>query len=225
MADISYSWSVPDSFWSTNKEDINSGILMAINKFSAILESVKNGVIWVFIVGTVGDLILFYIINSNSYVTPQIINLGIQPIWLFIIWPTIVFLAASLYTASIEYGKIAAEEDQSTELNVLGLNRDWRIAIHYLCALDVMVNKKRKALGLIDETTDKEGESFKVRFEELIKEIKSKNKDLGKIIEEFAKKLWEIRTSIIHYGRIPNRKELDLIKSTSEKIINSLLEI
>lgn len=196
-----------------------------VNKTLVLLEAIKNGMIWVMIPGVLGDILLFYSINSNQYIISQISSLGIQQLWLFIIWPAIVFLTAAFYAGSIEYGKLETEEEPSRELNILGLDRNWRTATNYLCAVDVMVNKKRKAFNLLGKDIEKETVSFKERFEDLIKEINTRNKDLGKTIEEFAKELWKIRTPIVHYGRVPNKKELELIKSTCEKIIKYLSDI
>ena len=196
-----------------------------MNRFSILVEFFKNGMAWGVIVGTVGDLILFFAINTNSYITPQITSLGIQPVWLYVIWPVAWFLLAGLWAVSIEYRQHVRDEDPSSELNMLGLNRDWRTAVNYLCAIDVMVNKKRKTFGLVEESTEQESDSFQKRFEELIEEIKKRNKELGKTIEEFAKVLWKIRTPIVHYGRVPGRKELEVIKSTAKKITEALSEI
>jgi len=196
-----------------------------MSKVLVFLEGLKNGMIWVVIFGTLGDLLLFYSINSNPDVSSQITSLGISILWLYIIWPIIIFVPSAAYAAEIEYKKTIKEEDVSVGLNILGLNRDWRTATTYLCALDVMINKKRKALGIIDKDTSKERESFKERFGGLIKVIKENNADLGETIEKFANNLWEVRTPIVHYGRVPNREELDLIKSTTEKIIKVLSDI
>ncbi len=196
-----------------------------MDRIIIFLAAIKNGFIWLATAGTVGDISLFVTLNLSLAVGSQLTSLGIPLLWIFIIWPAVIFSTAVIVAAEQEYRVQSKKESISNELDVLGLNQYWRDATNYLCALDIMINRKRKAFGLIAEATEKESETFKERFEALILEIKKGNKDLGKTLKDFAKKLWEIRTPIVHYGRVPNKKELDIIKTTTENIIKALSEV
>jgi hypothetical protein len=196
-----------------------------VNKLSIFLETIKNGLLWAITLGIFVDLILFYVLNTTPYVASEISRLGIQPIWLLIGWPILVYTTAAFVTAAQYYKLLDRSNGNSKVLGLTGLNKEWLEATSYLCAVDIMVNKKRKSFGIVSETTDKENKTFRQRFEELIVEIKKRDKDVGKTIEIAAKNMWDIRAPIVHYGRIPKKRELEIIKNSAETIIKSFIEV
>jgi hypothetical protein len=90
----------------------------------------------------------------------------------------------------------------SAFLTVLGLTNNWAIAASALCLLEVLVNHRLEALR---STT-------KGNFEERVKRLNSAAKRKGMTIPNLlAPAFYDVRHKVIHGGKEPTSKEVDII--------------
>lgn len=108
-------------------------------------------------------------------------------------------------------------------LKSVGLNERWVVATCYLASIDVIVNKKRKEFGLTNPVEKKEVNiPFDLKYHELLEYLKSKNVELDEIVSNMQEGFWKIRTQVIHYGKIPDESELEMIVKYSQKIVKMI---
>jgi len=94
------------------------------------------------------------------------------------------------------FGKLSAF------LAVLGLTNNWAIAASALCLLEILVNRKLKAMGL-----DNSGD-----FEKRVKRLDSEAKKKGATIPNLlAPAFYNVRNKVVHGGEEPMPKELEII--------------
>jgi len=106
----------------------------------------------------------------------------------------------------------------------LGLDEKWVAAVCYLSAFDILVNRKRKELGIAKKPEDEKKLDFYTRFDALVKELESRSGELSKIVKQMPKLFWPIRVDVIHYGYVPSQEELDLILNWSQNIMKVITE-
>lgn len=107
--------------------------------------------------------------------------------------------------------------------NRSNLNQSWIVATCYLTSIDVMINKKRIEFKITHSDKNKEAKiSFEQRFSELVEEMKKQDIQLDGILSSMTRTFWDMRTKIVHYGEIPNSKELQLICEYSKEILHML---
>jgi len=106
-----------------------------------------------------------------------------------------------------------------TSEKLLGLDETWAAAACHLSAFDILVNKKRKELGIAKKPEDEKKLDFYTKFDALVKELESNSGELSKITKQMPKLFWPIRVDVIHYGYVPSAEELDLIINWSKSIM------
>lgn len=109
--------------------------------------------------------------------------------------------------------------------NPLGLNMNWIISTCYLSAIEILTTSKRQELGIVKNTKIEMNLPFNQKLDELLKEIEDRGKQLDKKMLGFQKMLRDFRTQVIHYGYIPNDKELGLIIEYANKTLSELSKI
>lgn len=106
----------------------------------------------------------------------------------------------------------------------LNLTEPWVIANCYLAAIDVTVNKLREKFKIAHPTAKKEMNTpFDQRYQQLVDEMKKNGYTISEVLGSLANHFWDMRTKIIHYGFVPNQKELQLIVDYSKEILKMLL--
>jgi len=96
-----------------------------------------------------------------------------------------------------------------------GMSERWAVAACYLTALEIVVNKKLKELGI--ESSDK----FKEKFRQLVKALSEKGVDVGELEKKLPEVFWELRNKVIHEGYEPKEDELNTIVEWTMKIIET----
>jgi len=109
--------------------------------------------------------------------------------------------------------------------NPFGLNMNWIISTCYLCAIEILTISKRQELGIVKDNRTEVKLPFNQKLDELLKEIEDRGKHLDKKMLGFQKMLRDYRTQVIHYGYIPNDKELGLIIEYANKTLSELSKI
>ena len=109
--------------------------------------------------------------------------------------------------------------------NPLGLNMNWIISTCYLSAIEILTINKRQELGLVKDNKTEVNLPFDQKLDGLIKEIEDRGKHLDKKMLRFQKMLRDFRTQVIHYGYIPDEKELGLIIEYANKTLSELSKI
>lgn len=109
--------------------------------------------------------------------------------------------------------------------NPLGLNMNWIISACYLSAIEILTISKRQELGLVKNKKTEVNLPFNQKLDELLQEIEDRGKHLDDKMLGFQKMLRDYRTQVIHYGYIPNDKELGLIIEYSKKTLSELNKI
>jgi len=109
--------------------------------------------------------------------------------------------------------------------NPLGLNMNWIASTCYLSAIEILTIRKRQELGIVKDNKTEVKLPFNQKLDELLKEIEDRGKHLDKKMLGFQKMLRDYRTQVIHYGYIPNDKELGLIIEYSNKTLTELGKI
>ena len=109
--------------------------------------------------------------------------------------------------------------------NPLGLNMNWIISTCYLSAIEILTISKRQELGIVKNKKIEMNLPFNQKLDELLEEIEDRGKQLDKKMLGFQKMLRDYRTQVIHYGYIPNDKELGLIIEYANKTLSELSKI
>ena len=99
-----------------------------------------------------------------------------------------------------------------------GFGENWIVAIAYLQALEVVINKLVKELNV--EVPKETG--FKDRFKTIIEKLRDKAVELAKLEEQFPQVFWDLRHKVVHAGYEPNKDELDTIVSWTLQILKKL---
>jgi len=105
----------------------------------------------------------------------------------------------------------------------VSLTEPWVIANCYLTGIDVKVNKLREKFKITHPTEKKEMNiPFDQRYKQLVDEMKKNGYTISEVLGSLANHFWDMRTKIIHYGFVPNQKELQLIVDYSKEILKML---
>jgi len=99
-----------------------------------------------------------------------------------------------------------------------GFGERWMVALAYLQALEVMVNK------IVKEQNIKvpENAEFKERFRTVLEYLRNKNVELAKLDEKLPPVFWELRNKVVHAGYEPTEDELDTIVTWTFNIMLKL---
>ncbi len=109
--------------------------------------------------------------------------------------------------------------------NPLGLNLNWIISTCYLSAIEILTISKRQEFGIVKNKKTEMNLPFDQKLDELLKEVEDRGIQLDKKMLGFQKMLRDYRTQVIHYGYIPNDKELGLIIEYANKTLSELSKI
>jgi len=105
--------------------------------------------------------------------------------------------------------------------NRWGMSERWAVATCYLTALEIIVNKKLKELGVQHEQL---GSTFKDRFRQLVQALSNKGISIGELEKRLPEAFWELRNKVIHGGYEPNEDELSTIVEWTIKIIEAIMK-
>jgi len=104
-----------------------------------------------------------------------------------------------------------------------GFGENWVVAIAYLQALEVVVNKLVKELNIqVKEETEfkgKEEAGFKRKFRALVEALKDKAVELARLEERLPQVFWDLRHKVVHAGYEPNNTELNTIITWTLQIL------
>lgn len=104
-----------------------------------------------------------------------------------------------------------------------GFGENWVVAIAYLQALEVVVNKLVKELGIqVKEEAEfkgKEEAGFKRKFRALVEALKDKAVELARLEEQLPQLFWDLRHKVVHAGYEPNNTELNTIITWTLQIL------
>lgn len=98
----------------------------------------------------------------------------------------------------------------------MGLDDNWLVANSYLSAMEIVVNKKRKELGLEKE----EKKDFGERLRELFITLEEKGERISELGKQLPQAFWKIRNQVVHKGYSPDQEELELVVSWVKRIIS-----
>ena len=95
---------------------------------------------------------------------------------------------------------------------------NWIVAIAYLQALEVVINKlvKEPNVEVPKETR------FKDRFKAIIEKLRDKAVELAELEERLPQVFWDLRHKVVHEGYEPNKDELNTIISWTLQILEKL---
>ncbi|ADM27565.1 hypothetical protein Igag_0735 [Ignisphaera aggregans DSM 17230] len=95
----------------------------------------------------------------------------------------------------------------------------WLIAVAYLQALEIIINK------LIENQNIEipENAGFKEKFKAIMEHLRDKDIELVKLEEKLPPVLWELRNKIVHAGYEPSEDELNTIMTWTYNIISKLM--
>ena len=94
-------------------------------------------------------------------------------------------------------------------------SENWIVAVVYLQALEVIVNKLVKELNI--EVPKEAG--FKDKFKAVIEKLRDKAVELAKLEEQLPQVFWELRHKVVHAGYEPRKDELNTIISWTLQIL------
>jgi len=97
------------------------------------------------------------------------------------------------------------------------LTENWATANCYLSAMEIIVNKKRKELGLKEEEKE-----FNEKFKDLLNILQEKGLKVSELEKQLPSTFWKVRHKVIHAGYSPTTDELELIVTWTKKIITLL---
>ena len=119
-------------------------------------------------------------------------------------------------------GKIKLLEPIDNLIDVMqkvSLNHRWAVAACYLTAMEIVINKKLKEMGI------EVAEGLESRFRALLKALEDKGVKVGELERMLPKVFWNVRHKVVHAGYNPSRDELDIITKGTRSIILKLLQI
>jgi signal recognition particle subunit SEC65 len=96
---------------------------------------------------------------------------------------------------------------------------NWSVAICYLTAMEIMVRRKLKELGV------KPTGQFKNVYETLLAKLKDKGIEVSELEKQLPKIFWDIRNKVVHEGYSPTSEELEIIIKYIEKILTLITSL
>ncbi len=99
-----------------------------------------------------------------------------------------------------------------------GFSENWIVAVAYLQALEVVINKLVKELNI---EIPKEA-AFKDKFKAVIEKLHDRAVELAKLEEQLPQVFWELRHKVVHAGYEPRKDELNTIISWTIQILKKL---
>lgn len=94
--------------------------------------------------------------------------------------------------------------------------QEWAVAMCYLSAMEITLNKKLPELGLTMNG------AFKERYEKGLQELKKKKVEVSMLEKQLPKLFWDMRNRVVHQGYAPNKDELDLMTKYVTKALKLL---
>ena len=101
-------------------------------------------------------------------------------------------------------------------LTFLGLTNKWAISSSALCLLEVLVNRKLEALGSTTEG------KFERRMKRLTSEARKKGIAISNLL---APAFYDVRHKVVHGGKEPTEKEVDIILDFLSNFFNETSKI
>lgn len=106
--------------------------------------------------------------------------------------------------------------------NRWGFGERWVVAMCYLSALDIALNRVFKLLEL-------EGEAEKIQFKDkatkVLEALGRRGFDAGVLLKKLPDDLWDLRNKIVHAGYEPSDKELDIITGAVKELLRLLAQL
>jgi hypothetical protein len=96
---------------------------------------------------------------------------------------------------------------------------NWAVAVCYLTAMDIMVNKKLEELGL------EAGNKFKENYNQLLEKLKERGIEVSELEKLLPSVFWDIRNKVVHTGYSPNQDELETITIYVGKVLTTLIRL
>ncbi len=103
-------------------------------------------------------------------------------------------------------------------------NGNWAIAVVYLSAMEITVNRRRREYGLLKPDEDDSGKTFQQSYSELRNYLLEKNVDIESGVHNKAELLMNMRTQVIYHGMEIDDESLNMIIKWSLAVIEALSE-
>ena len=94
----------------------------------------------------------------------------------------------------------------------------WAVAMAYLQALEVIINKLIKDYSI--QVEEKAG--FKMKFQAVVKVLKDKAVELAELEKQLPPVFWDLRHKVVHAGYEPSNEELDTIITWTLQILEKV---
>ncbi|TDA41939.1 MAG: hypothetical protein DSO07_01920 [Thermoproteota archaeon] len=101
----------------------------------------------------------------------------------------------------------------------IGLSERWAVAICYLSAMEIIVNRKLQKEGI-----KMDGKDFADKYKALLRILENKGVKVSKLEKELPSAFWKLRNQVVHAGYNPTPEELDLITTWVKKIIKLAID-
>jgi len=98
---------------------------------------------------------------------------------------------------------------------------NWIVAVAYLAAMEIAVNKKIGELRVSVKSEDSK-DHFKNRVDALLKELEKRGVQLGELEKLLPPVFWNLRNKVIHVGYTPSDEELQIVVTTVDKFLEKL---
>jgi len=101
-----------------------------------------------------------------------------------------------------------------------GFDSNWIVAVAYLAAMEIAVNKKLRELGI-----NVGSGNFRDRVNALLRELESCGVQLGELEESLLDDFWRLRNEVVHSGYTPNDEELQTIVTHVNNLLEKIREL
>jgi hypothetical protein len=88
-----------------------------------------------------------------------------------------------------------------------GINENWAASVCYLSAMEIVVNRKFKEMGLGGSVR----EGFQNRFQKIVSSLREQGVRVGELDTLLQSAFWEIRHKVVHEGYCPTHEETQQI--------------
>jgi len=98
-----------------------------------------------------------------------------------------------------------------------GYDSNWIVAVAYLAAMEVAVNRKLGELGINVGSGE-----FKDRVNALLRELERRGVQLGELEKLLPQAFWRLRNEVIHGGYTPSDEELQIIVTAVSNLLEKI---
>jgi len=100
-------------------------------------------------------------------------------------------------------------------------DNNWIVAVAYLAAMEVAVNRKLKELGVSVKSKDSK-DHFNNRVDALLKELEKRGVQLGELEKLLPDDFWRLRNEVVHGGYTPSDEELQIIVTAVSNFLEKI---